>query len=77
MEDNLDTLVPLGEVSSLLPLQKAKKIHRSTFHRWRSRGISGVSLDCIRIGGGWYTSKRKVDEFLSRLQKKGTWSSST
>lgn len=74
MEDCKDTLVPLGEIGSLLPLNGLQRIHRSTFHRWRSKGISGIFLDCIRIGGGWYTSKNKVDEFLMRLQKNGNCS---
>lgn len=69
MQDFKDTLVPLGEVALFLPLQGEQKIHRSTFHRWCTRGIGGVRLGRIRIGGGWYTSRQMVADFLDKLQK--------
>ena len=72
MKDFKDALVPLSEVGAMLPLQADQKIHRSTFHRWRSRGIAGVRLGCVRIGGLWFTSRKMVESFLTNLQKKDT-----
>ncbi len=68
MVDYKDSLVPLSEIGSLPPLNGVSGIHRSTFHRWRTRGIAGVCLDCFRLGGVWFTSQRKLEDFLHKIQ---------
>ena len=42
--------------------------HVSTLHRWRLRGIGGVRLETIRIGGRILTSRQSLARFLTRLQ---------
>lgn len=68
MDDFKDSLVPLSGIGSLPPLNGVPGIHRSTFHRWRTRGIAGVCLDCFRLGGVWFTSQRKLEDFLHKIQ---------
>jgi hypothetical protein len=38
--------------------------HVSTLHRWRQRGIRGVRLDAVLVGGVWYTSREAIRRFI-------------
>ena len=42
-----DELIPFGKLSALLP----GRPNLSTLHRWRLRGVAGVKLPVIHIGG--------------------------
>lgn len=55
-----ERLVRLRDVSKLLPT----KPHPGTVHRWRLRGIRGVTLETQLIGGVRYTSHEALDRFL-------------
>ncbi|GAG89257.1 unnamed protein product [marine sediment metagenome] len=37
----------------------------STLHRWRNRGIKGVKLETIRIGGVRYSSRQALQRFFN------------
>ena len=59
-----EQLVPLREVPELLPPRPTgKKVHISAVYRWSRRGIRGVRLDVITIGGTTYTSKEALQRF--------------
>jgi hypothetical protein len=59
-----ETLVALREVSKLLPLRpNGKRVHISAIYRWVQRGIKGVRLEAIRIGGTTYTSREALQRF--------------
>jgi hypothetical protein len=44
-----------------------RPVHPSTCHRWRSPGVRGVRLECVRIGGIWHTSWQAFQRFCDRL----------
>lgn len=70
-----EELLTFSEAAAALP----DRPHVSTVHRWRMRGIKGIKLETIRIGGRRYTSAEALDRFIAAitsavdgLPKKGT-----
>ena len=59
-----DKLITLGQACSLLP----KRPNPSTLWRWRSRGVriggKTIHLECVRVGGTWYTTRAAFAEFM-------------
>jgi len=55
-----ETLLTFAEAAAVLP----DRPHVSTLHRWRLRGIGGVKLETIRIGGRRYTSHEALERFI-------------
>ena len=66
MIDVQEQLIELSVLPGHLPRKKGKKIHISTIHRWRARGIRGHKLETILVGGVRYTSLEAVNRFLQR-----------
>jgi hypothetical protein len=56
-------LITLTQLARRLP----NRPHLSTVWRWTRRGIRGVRLGTVIIGGRRYTTPELVDEFLGRL----------
>ena len=56
-----DNLVPLTK------LAKSLGVHLATCHRWRQRGVKGVRLSCVRVGGRWFATEAAAAAFLSAL----------
>jgi hypothetical protein len=51
-----------------MPLRRrGRPAHVATLHRWRARGLHGVRLEAVRIGGPWYTSAEAYARFCSAL----------
>ena len=40
-------------------------VHVSTLHRYRLRGVGGVRLEAVKLGGRWYTSLEAIDRFVT------------
>ena len=57
-----DTLLTLADAAA----SYKKRLHVSTLHRWRLRGIRGIKLETILIGGVRYTSTRSLQEFAEK-----------
>lgn len=63
-----ETLIPIREAPRHLPKRpNGKRIHTSACYRWISRGVRGVRLDSIKIGGSTYTSMEALQRFGDRL----------
>ncbi len=63
-----ETLIPLRDVPRHLPTRSnGKRIHISACYRWMSRGVKGVVLESLRIGGSTYTSREALQRFAERL----------
>ena len=59
---------PLSEAPRHLPRgRRGRRIHISTTFRWAQRGLRGVRLETIRIGGMLYTSNEALQRFSERL----------
>lgn len=63
-----ETLVPIREVPRLLPPRpNGKRVHISACYRWLSRGVKGIVLESVKIGGSTYTSREALQRFAEQL----------
>jgi hypothetical protein len=60
-----EQLLPLHDVPKLLPARPSgKKLHISAVYRWAQRGIQGIRLEVVRVGGTTYTSREALQRFV-------------
>jgi len=60
-------LIPVRDVPRRLPRRpNGKTVHISAVYRWIQRGVRGVRLEAIRIGGTAYTSEEALQRFGER-----------
>lgn len=66
-------------IEELIPLAKAGRFvnpscppHVATIWRWCLRGVAGVTLESVKIGGSRFTSKEAVERFIHRLNTPGS-----
>ena len=63
-----EELIAIREVPGELPRRpNGRRLHISAVYRWISRGVRGVILESVRIGGTTYTSKEAMARFAERL----------
>jgi Protein of unknown function (DUF1580) len=65
-----ETLIPLSHCPRLgvLPVRRAgRPIHAATWHRWAIKGLRGVRLETIRVGGTRCTSLAAIERFFQAL----------
>ena len=63
-------LLSFGSVAENLPRSaNGKKIHISTIHRWHNKGVKGIRLEAVRIGGRRYTTLENVEKFCKQLSE--------
>lgn len=55
-------LLTLAHAAKSLP----NRPHVSTIHRWRLRGVRGVRLETLMVGGVRYTSSEALQRFFNR-----------
>ena len=68
IELNSEDVVSLTEATSLLPRRRrGKKPHVATLYRWAQRGVRGVRLETIQVGGTLCTSREALQRFCERL----------
>ncbi|RLS51879.1 MAG: DUF1580 domain-containing protein [Planctomycetota bacterium] len=58
-----ETLLTLCEARTAFP--GGKRLALATLHRWRLRGVRGVHLETILIGGLRYTSREAIARFVT------------
>lgn len=64
----VENLVPLRDVPRCLPARpNGKRLHISAVYRWALRGVRGVRLETVKIGGTTYTSREAIQRFSERL----------
>ena len=56
-----DELRPVNEI---IKARLGKRISPATLWRWRLKGVNGVRLECLRLGGCWVTSDAAFTSFL-------------
>jgi hypothetical protein len=57
-----ETLVAVSQLSKVIP----GRVHSSTGWRWVQRGVRGIKLETILIGGRRYTSHEALQRFFER-----------
>lgn len=63
-----ETVLSLTEAARHLPTgRNGKQVHRATVFRWAQRGVRGVRLETIQIGGTKCTSFEALQRFCERL----------
>jgi hypothetical protein len=63
-----DELMSLSQAARRLPrLRNGRPVSPSTVWRWASRGLRGVRLEIIRIGGVACTSAAALRDFFATL----------
>lgn len=60
------------DLCSLAAVAKDLRVHSSSIYRWAIRGVRGVVLETIRVGGKILTSRQSVTRFLERIQSPAT-----
>lgn len=55
----LETLLSFKDAAKLLP----RPCHPSTVWRWHRKGVRGIRLEALRLGGFFYTSREALDRF--------------
>lgn len=59
-----ETLIPIRDVPDRLPRRPSgKKLHVSAVYRWLQRGVGGVRLESVKVGGTTYTSAEALARF--------------
>ena len=62
--------LPLRQAARLLPNRRAgKPTHVATLYRWAQRGLRGVRLETLQVGGTLCTSREALQRFFERLSK--------
>lgn len=62
-------ILTFSEATRLLPRRRAgRKPHVSTCYRWATRGLRGICLETIQVGGTTCTSREALQRFFERLQ---------
>ena len=63
-----EELVTLRDATKLLPKRRGgKRPHVATLYRWALRGLRGVVLETLQIGGTLCTSEEALQRFFERL----------
>ena len=63
-----ETIIFLQDVPRLMPrTPRGRPIHLCTVVRWKDRGLRGVKLEAVRLGGRWVTSREALERFVARL----------
>ena len=57
---NAEKIVSFGKAARTPPCN----VHISTLHRWRLKGINGIKLESVLIGGRRMTSLEAVERFV-------------
>lgn len=66
---NREELLTLAQAARRIPSRTGKGLHVSTVGRWALKGLRGVKLETIQVGGTKYTSKEAVQRFFDALTR--------
>lgn len=70
IEISAEHLIPIRSVPHRLPPRdNGRCVHISAVYRWVQRGVRGVHLKAVRIGGVLYTSKEALQQFVEQLNR--------
>jgi Protein of unknown function (DUF1580) len=66
-------LIPIREVPRHLPCRRTgRRVHISAVYRWIGRGVGGVQLESVKVGGSTYTTTEALQRFSDRLSHPNT-----
>ena len=59
-----EELISLAQARHLVP---GKRPHLSALYRWAQKGVRGVRLESVLIGGSRYTSRQALHRFFAQV----------
>lgn len=62
-----EDLLTFSEAAKNLPTIDGRRAHASTIWRWARKGIQGVKLETLRVGGRFVTSAEALERFSRKL----------
>jgi hypothetical protein len=63
-----ETLIPLVDVpKNIPPSRSGRPMNRSAAFRWVQKGLRGVRLEAVQVGGRRMTSAQALSRFFSAL----------
>jgi hypothetical protein len=63
-----ETTLSLSQAAKQIPPSRnGKPTHVSTILRWILKGVKGVRLEGVRLGGRWVTSAEALQRFSEKL----------
>ena len=66
-----ETLITLKALSKRLPSARpGRSVHEHTVRRWALKGICGVVLGTVTIGGTIYTSEQELERWRQAVRRK-------
>ena len=65
IDAHLEHLLTLSAAARSLPGRSGRGVHVSTIWRWSQRGIRGVRLETILVGGTRHTSREALQRFFT------------
>src|SRR5947208_1991902 len=61
--DTTESLVTFADARQYIP----GRPHVSQVYRWAMRGLRGVRLEWVQVGGRRFTSREAIDRFISAM----------
>jgi hypothetical protein len=65
----IETIFPLSELPDRIPPRFGRKLSIPTSYRWSTRGVRGIVLETVQIGGTRYTSVEAFQRFTDALTR--------
>ena len=62
-----DAPFPFTELPAFTDREFGARIHKATAHRWRMRGVRGVTLSTFLIGGRRFVKPSDVRAFMTAI----------
>jgi hypothetical protein len=62
-----EQIVSFAQGAAYIKTRTGKKLHTSALWRWARKGVRGVKLECIRVGGEFMTSIEAIGRFTAAL----------
>jgi hypothetical protein len=62
-----EQIVSFAQGIEYIKIRTGRKLHTSAIWRWARKGVRGVKLECIRVGGEFMTSIEAIGRFTAAL----------
>ena len=64
-----DELITMKEAAKRLPTINGKPVHKAAIWRWCRKGIKGISLEHMILGGRYLTTMDAIEIFCNKLAR--------
>jgi len=65
IDTTIETIRPLSHAARRVPSRSGRGVNVSTIWRWGQRGVKGIRLETLLIGGIRYTSDEALHRFFA------------